>query len=154
MVGIELSDVLKQGWITVIGRPTNNANKRACQYHSISWLPLIFLLQFGRLCRQLGNCLVVIFFFFLYSLCWSGFPILCSTHVISSSNDSASYTALENCCLFILALYNVLHNLKAIHYFLHYLTPGSQHPFILSKNLLGKDVLVSTVSSCHTETTL
>ena len=38
--------------------------------------------------------------------------------------------------------------------FLHYLTPGSQHPFILSKNLLGKDVLVSTVSSCHTETTL
>lgn len=132
MVGTELSNVLKEGWRTVIGRPTTNANKKACQYHSISWLPLVFLLQVGSLCKQLGNCFVLIFFF-LDSLCWSGFPILCSTHVISSSSDSASYTALENCCFFILALSNVLHNLKAMHYFLPYLTPGSQHPFILSK---------------------
>lgn len=134
MVSIELRNVLKEGWITVIGRPTTNANKKACQYHSISCLPLVFLLQFGSLCRQLGKCFVLIFFFsFLDSLCWSGYPILCSTHVISRSSDSAAYTAWENCCFFILALSDVLHNLKAMQSFLPYLTPGSQHPFILSK---------------------
>lgn len=92
-------------------------------------------------CCSLGGCAgswatalcYYYYFFFLCSLCWSVFPILCSTNVSSSSSDSASYTALENCCLFILALSNVLHNLKALRYFLHYLTPGSQHPFILSK---------------------
>lgn len=128
MVGIELSNFLKQGWIIVTGRPTVNDNKKACQYGSINWLPLAFLQQFRSLCRQLGNSFCLFAFSIQSLLVRFPCPVSYTCHLRFQWLSFIS-------SLFILALSNVLYNLNVIYCFLNYLAHGSQHPFMLPKTL-------------------